>query len=159
MRSILPVLLAAVCLSACAEKPPVPSSADARIDYIFENDMQRKAVCVEVGPFSMRSAAPPLGAELPGVLHPGLIHNREVAALASRFAAGEGEVSPVEISLMDVRDMGPRRQCDAWFSRPVTIDDISLIQFGAPSGLMGAYAFKRDGEEWTPVERIKLGYW
>ena len=151
-------LVPAALLAGCVEPPPVMESSDERIDYIFENEMRRKAVCLEVGRFSMLDHVP-AGGSAPEILHPGRFQNRDVARLAMRFARGEGVESDVEIANVEVRPMAGGQVCNAWVSRPVEIEDIALVQFGAPKGLIGAYAFQRTADGWQPVERIKLGFW
>jgi len=50
-------------------------------------------------------------------------------------------------------------RCVMQVDRPAFSGDIAFVGFSDPGGEIGAYAFRRSGDEWHIVERALIGYW
>lgn len=154
-----PFLLMLLLLTwGCAEPVEEMRSTDERIDFVIEEDMERTARCLEIVKMRMLRYSPAPGSGS-AELYPRRFQGEEVRQMATLVAEGRGKSVPVEITGVDVNPQRAGFQCNAAITRPVEIGDISFVQFSAPNGLLGAYAFRRGTEGWHPVERVRLGHW
>ena len=142
----------------CAEPPDVMKSSDERIDFVIKEDMNRTARCLEIVKFRMLDYDPVPGSGS-AELYPRRFQAQDIRAAARQIAQGKGKFIPAKITGVDINPARKGFQCNAAITRAAESGDISFVQFSAPNGLIGAYAFRRGANGWRPVERVKLGYW
>lgn len=156
-HSPVPIVLMLLC-GGCTETAEEMQSTDERIDFVIEEDMERTARCLEIVKMRMLNYDPAPGSGS-AELYPRRFQSEEVRGMAALVAQGRGKPVSVEITGVEVNPPRAGFQCNAAITRPVEIGDISFVQFSAPNGLLGAYAFRRGPEGWRPVERVRLGHW
>lgn len=53
----------------------------------------------------------------------------------------------------------PDLVCSMRVSGPALSDDYAFMSYSNPGGEIGAYAFSKSGDDWTVVEKVRLGFW
>ncbi|CAN0587622.1 unnamed protein product [Ectocarpus sp. 12 AP-2014] len=66
-----------------------------------------------------------------------------------------------ESDTVTVRNVGQfsGENCLMRVNGPTFSRNHAFLEYSDPSGMIGAYAFYRDGSKWVFVEKLHLGYW
>lgn len=147
MRRLLVFLLLPV-FAGCT-----PNTGDALVDEVAER-VAPFSDCVRVGKTQIFSESNETGP-------PASLLARSFENVAAQTAA-EKVARPWQQARHDSPKFfgkGSPDACALAVNAPVYADDFAFLTYSEPGGIIGAYAFRRDGSDWRKVEDIRLGYW
>jgi hypothetical protein len=144
-------VLSIIALSACG---PGITTGDRLSDIVVVREAGSSTPCVAFGDRTVIYAEDDDGP--PGMLRARSFGNAEVRTAAERLQTRWDQVPEDSYQTIGTVD-GDR--CLMVVDRPAISGDIAFVGFSAPSGQIGAYAFRRGGGEWFVIERVVTGYW
>jgi hypothetical protein len=145
------MLLSSVALSSCG---PAITTGDRLSDFVVAREGGLSTPCVTLTDRTVIYASDDEGP--PGMLRPRSFKNARVRAAAERL-----EMSWKEVPEQSFQTFGTAEgdRCLMVVGRSTISGGIAFVEFSAPSGQIGAYAFRRGGGQWFVVERVVLGFW
>lgn len=159
------ILAASVVVASCA---PSANTNDENANELIDMVVLREAPfseCVEIGPQTViveypdDYAAPIMG------LSPGAFSDAEINSVASELAVDIDQVNWGKLNDEGSNVIGEpdtidgTGKCTMYVENPVFADDYAFVDFSAPSGAIGAYAFKQTSGRWRVAERLQFGWW
>lgn len=159
------MLVASVVTTACA---PSAETDDENANELIDLVVQREAPfhqCVEIGSQSLVVNYPTdYQAPIMG-LYPGAFSDVELNAAASSVAVNEDRLAEAGSNVENTTVVGEpdtidgTGSCTMLVHFPIVVEDYAFVEFSAPGGDIGAYAFQRKSGRWRVAERLHFGWW
>lgn len=144
------IVLTSVALTACG---PGITTGERLSDMVVARESGRTP-CVTLSNRTVIYAEDDDGP--PGMLRSRSFRNAQVRAAAERLQTKWDEVPPDSNHTLGRVDDG---YCLMVVGRPAISGEIAFVDFSEPGGQIGAYAFRRAGDQWHVVERVVIGVW
>jgi len=160
------MLITSLAIAACAPNAKTgDGNADEQIDIVVRREAPNHQ-CIEIGPealvveYSNDSLAPNMG------LSPGAFSDEEVNSALRTLVEGVDRIGVVKEEVVNSATVvgqpdtiGGSGSCTMRVRYPVFAEDFAFIEFSAPGGSIGAYAFKQTFLGWQTKERLHFGWW
>lgn len=123
-------------------------------DIVVSREGGSRIPCVALGKRTVIYAEDDDGP--PGMLRARSFRNAQVRAAAERLEMEWEKVPKDSYQTFGTVDGD---YCHMAVGRPAVFGEIAFVDFSAPGGQIGAYAFRRGGDQWFVVEKVVTGYW
>lgn len=162
-RSI--IVTASLATTACA---PDAETGDEDADYLINLVVRSEAPfhqCIEIGPETLVVDYPE---DYPAPImgpYPGAFSDAEANSAAFKLAvkvdrlSGQAESTETATVIGDPDTIDGTGSCSMRVHYPIFAQDYAFMEFSAPGGDIGAYAFKRTSAGWRVAERLHFGWW
>lgn len=159
------ILAAFAAIASCA---PPANTNDENANTLIDMVVLREAPfseCVEIGPQTVIVEYPDDYAVPITGLSPGAFSDAEINSVASELAVNVDQVDWEKLNDEGSNVIGEpdtidgTGKCTMHVDNPVFADDYAFVEFSAPGGDIGAYAFKQTSGRWRVAERLHFGWW
>ncbi|RXZ64449.1 hypothetical protein [Pelagerythrobacter rhizovicinus] len=158
--------LYAATLFALVGCTPSADTDDANVNELIDLVVAREAPfhrCLEIsGRTSVVEYPPDYLGPITG-LHTGTFSDEELTLAAKAVAVSLDEA--IRLETAGIRVVGEpdtvegSGSCALQVGYPLFSQEYAFVEFSTPSGIIGAYAFKRSLGGWRTAERFHFGYW
>ena len=138
-------------------------TGDELIDWVVLEEAGRYQ-CVEIGPKTLfiedtDNSRPRVGA------YPGAFSSKELNEMTKGLAIAPDQIDWAEFDANNTTMFGEpdtidgTGSCTMHVSQPAFVKNHAFIEFSAPSGAIGVYAFEKTRNRWHVAERVNNGWW
>lgn len=154
MKRLIPIL-SFILLVSCDALDCRIVSDDARVDTVLFEANLNTCSCVDVQEFRY----PDPTSQAPGLLHSENFKDPKIQIAVAKILAEKPPGQKIEVSTSWGEMPSFEDFCGMGVSYPVEWEGYSLIQYHSPGGQIGAYVFRKSGNNWVKAEHLLLGYW
>ncbi|WP_423141685.1 hypothetical protein ACOYW6_12780 [Parablastomonas sp. CN1-191] len=148
MRPALLLLFSASIVGGC-----VPRTGDTLVDEVAAQVAPFRH-CLRVGQTQIFTAVNEMGP--PALLTPKLFMTPKAQSAAEKVA---GPWQTARHEAPRFFGVGSPDNCATTVNAPVISDGFAFLTYSDPGGVIGAFAFQRQGSDWKLIEKIQLGFW